>query len=96
MTEPRRRPVVVDVSALRDPDAEDLDRLARMQLAARRAGRRLRLDNASPQLRELLALAGLGEALGCPESGLQEGRGVEEREQVGTAEEVRDPGDLPG
>ncbi len=51
-----------DVSGV-EPDAVTVDALARLQLAARRHGCRVRLQNTSPQLRELLAFMGLTEVL---------------------------------
>jgi ABC-type transporter Mla MlaB component len=46
-----------------DPDAVTVDALARLQLAARRHGCRIRLRHASPELRELVALMGLSDVL---------------------------------
>lgn len=43
--------------------AATVDALARLQLAARRHGCRIRLRNASPELLELLALMGLSDVL---------------------------------
>jgi hypothetical protein len=57
------REVVCDVREAR-PDAVTVELLARMRCSARRSGCRLRLRNASPELLELIALMGLGEALG--------------------------------
>jgi len=58
------QPIVeCDVGGFR-PDAVTVDALARLQLAARRCGRRLRLRNASAELMELIAFMGLTEALG--------------------------------
>jgi ABC-type transporter Mla MlaB component len=54
--------VVLDVSALA-PDAVTIDALARLQLTARRVGQRLELHDASDQLRELIAFAGLSDVL---------------------------------
>ena len=42
-----------------EPDAVTVDALARLQLGARRNGCQVRLRNASPALRELLAFMGL-------------------------------------
>ena len=50
--------IAVDVSAL-PPDARTVEALARLQLLARRRGRRLRLQNASPELLELVRFMGL-------------------------------------
>lgn len=44
-------------------DAVALDALARLALAARRAGCSVRLHGAAPELRELVAFAGLAEVL---------------------------------
>jgi ABC-type transporter Mla MlaB component len=44
-------------------DAVAIDALARLQLAAGRHGCRVRLRDASDELRDLIALAGLAEAL---------------------------------
>jgi hypothetical protein len=54
--------VVVDASTLA-PDGATIDRLARLQLAARRLGRRVLLREPSADLRDLIAFAGLAEVL---------------------------------
>ena len=54
-----------DVATLAEPDVGAVDGLARMSLTASRLGRRVRLRNASPQLRELILLAGLVEVMPC-------------------------------
>lgn len=46
-----------------EPDAVTVDALARLQLAAQRRGCRIRLENASPELRELVELMGLSEVV---------------------------------
>jgi hypothetical protein len=46
-----------------EPDAVTVDALARLQLAARRHGCRVRLRNASPELVGLVAFMGLGDVL---------------------------------
>jgi ABC-type transporter Mla MlaB component len=46
-----------------EPDAVCVDALARLQLAARRRGCRVRLENASPALLELVDLMGLTHVL---------------------------------
>ena len=51
-----------DVSGV-EPDAVTVDALARLQLGARRHGCRVRLRNASPELRELVAFMGLQDVL---------------------------------
>ena len=44
-------------------DAVTVDALARLQVAARRTGCSIRLQNASPELRELVAFMGLGDVV---------------------------------
>src|SRR5262245_48969081 len=51
-----------DVSGV-EPDAVTVDALARLQLAARRFGCRVRLRNASPELVQLVAFMGLEDVL---------------------------------
>lgn len=73
----------------RAPDLACVDRLAKLQLAARRCGMRLVVRDPHPNLGALLALCGLSgviglEALGQPEVG----------EQL-RVDEVMQPGDLP-
>jgi len=46
-----------------DPDAVTIDTLARLQLAARRHGCRVRLQHASKELRDLVAFMGLADVL---------------------------------
>ena len=62
-----------------------VDLLARLQLAARRAGRRLVLARAPEDLLELIELAGLGDALG-----VEPWRQAEEREERLRVEEERE------
>ena len=71
-----------------------LDALARLQLAARRSARSIRLDNACAELVDLLALVGLSDVLLVDRdgSGVEMDRQVEQREQLRVDEEV-DPGD---
>ena len=85
--------IVCDVAVLVDPDVATLDALARLALEVRRAGARIRLSRASPGLRGLVALAGLGEVLPCAESGLEPERQPEHREEARRVEEEGDPGD---
>lgn len=51
--------VVVDVAAVGPPGLGAVDLLARLALAARRAGGRIRLRDPAPSLRALLDLVGL-------------------------------------
>jgi hypothetical protein len=68
------------------PDCGSLDALARLQLNAHRLGLELQLRNASTELRELVAFAGLDQVLcleleGQPEE-REEGLGVEEEREL--------------
>ena len=75
-------PLSCDVRGL-PADAAAVDVLARLQLAARRAGCELRLCRASPELCALIEFAGLGGVLG-----LEPERQAKEREQrLGVEEE---------
>jgi ABC-type transporter Mla MlaB component len=86
--------LVCDVAAIVVPDAVTVDALARLQLTARRLGRRVRVEHASTELRGLLTFMGLSDAVLLAErSGPQVGRETEEREQRGRVEEERDPAD---
>jgi anti-anti-sigma regulatory factor len=76
------RPIVCDLSGLGDADAETIDLLARLQLAARRHGRTLRLLHASPALQDLIAFVGLDAVLR-----VEPGREAEEREDALGVEE---------
>ena len=87
--------LVCDVHAVVAPDAVTVDALARVQLTARRLGREVTLRHVSRELRELLALMGLCDAVRlCDGSALETRRETEEREQASGVEEERDPGDL--
>jgi anti-anti-sigma regulatory factor len=63
-----------------------VDLLARLQLEARRRGLELRLRHVAPAVRELIALAGLEDALRLEPLGKseerEEERGVEEERQL--------------
>ena len=85
--------LVVDVGALTCPDARTLEALARMQLAAQRAGASICLRHAGTALRDLLAWSGFAELLPLlAESGVDEDRLVEQREEL-VVDEVVDPRD---
>ncbi len=58
-------PVVCDLGAVARPDAVTVEALARLQLEARRLGRRLVFRDACGELRDLVAFAGLDRALPC-------------------------------
>jgi STAS domain len=83
MAVPAPRPILCDLSALGEADMQVIDLLARLELAARRHGRTLRLRNASPGLTGLIAFLGLDSTLR-----LEAWRETEEREDpVGVEEE---------
>jgi ABC-type transporter Mla MlaB component len=71
-------------------DAAAVDAVARIQLAARRMGRRLVLREAADDLLDLLAFVGVAGALG-----VEPWRQAEEREERGGVEEERELGDPP-
>jgi ABC-type transporter Mla MlaB component len=76
MATPRRTTIVCDVGALAEPHVGTVHLLARLQLAARRHGRDIRLRRAPEELRELIVFCGLDDVLR-----LEPGRQSEEREQ---------------
>jgi anti-anti-sigma regulatory factor len=71
-------------------DIGTVDALARLQLSARRLGRRLRLREVPIELRELIELAGLSRVLGVEPVGQ-----AEEWEVALDVEKRVQPGDLP-
>ena len=85
--------VVCDVGALERPDLGTVDALARVALLARRLGGRVDIRHAAPELRELLALAGLGDIVPCERSGVEVRGQTEHREEARGVEEERDPAD---
>jgi anti-anti-sigma factor len=91
--------VVCDVGGLVDSDVTALDALARLALTVRRLGRRVRLDRARRELRDLVALAGLDEVLPVHDGheaaglGAEPGGQAEQREEPGGVDEVVEPGD---
>jgi hypothetical protein len=80
------RPIVCHLGALSGADAETIDLLARLQLAARRHERTLRFVEASPALQDLIAFVGLEAVLRVePRRQAEEGEdpvGVEEERQL--------------
>jgi hypothetical protein len=83
------REVVCDVAAVTQPTMITLEAIARLDLTARRHGRRLVVRGACAELRQLASLLGLDGLL--PQVGGQ----AEEREETRGVEEIRDPGDPP-
>jgi hypothetical protein len=79
------RTIVCDVGAVK-PDVHTIDALARLQLAARRLGLEVRLRDASADLQDLIAFAGLRDVLRVEVSGQPEQRkqgvGVEEEREL--------------
>jgi hypothetical protein len=57
--------IACDVSALVGPDMRTVDALARLTLVCRHLGGRVVLIDATPELRELLGLAGLAVVIPC-------------------------------
>ena len=58
-------PVVGDLGRVARPDAVTVEALARLQLEARRVGRRLVFRDACGELRDLVAFVGLERTLPC-------------------------------
>jgi ABC-type transporter Mla MlaB component len=86
--------VICDVGALDDPDAATVDLVARLQLTARRLGRKVRLLDACGELQDLIELTGLSEFVSFSEGLPSEPRGkVEQREPPSGVQEERDPAD---
>ena len=79
-----------DVAALTRPDAGTVEALARLQLTARRLGRRMWLRHPSPELVELLTLCGLADVLR-----VEPRRQPEERENRLRIEDRGERGDPP-
>ena len=85
--------VICDVSAVLSPDAGTVEALARMQLAARRLGRRMKVRGACGALRDLVTMSGLSDVLPCDELSLEALGKAEQREPASGVEEERDPAD---
>jgi len=78
----------LDVGALA-PDVVTVDALARLELAARRVGRRVRLQGTSRDLCDLITFCGLSDALGVEPGGQPEQR--KERLRAEEERELDDP-----
>lgn len=86
--------VVCDARALSDAGVAAISLLARLQLTAQRLGGRVRVRNASPELHDLLSLAGLCGVVGaCPPLPVEALGQTEEREELLGVEEERDAAD---
>jgi ABC-type transporter Mla MlaB component len=85
--------VTFDVAALDRPDAATVEALARLHLAARRSGCRVRFRHACGDLRDLLELMGLSGVMPCSDSDLEPRGEVEQGEPPRGVEEERDPVD---
>ena len=86
-----RPTIILDCTWLPPPDLGQVELLARLLLVARRGNYDLRLAHASAALLELIAFAGLGEALRREPGGQ-----TEEREQPLGVEEEGELDDLSG
>jgi len=86
--------VVCDVGAL-PANARTIEALARLQLTARRHGRRIRLQRVSPELQQLIEFVGLADVLGVRPALRGRSRDAEEREHPRGIEERVDPDDPP-
>ena len=91
VNEPRL--VIGDAARLAHPDACTVDALARLALRVRRLGLRLFLRQPSPELRELLTLAGLTEVIPWATSAIEPIGQAEAGEEPGRVEEERDARD---
>ncbi|MFJ9180673.1 STAS domain-containing protein [Streptomyces sp. NPDC102360] len=91
--------VTCDVSGVTTADLTTLDALARMQLAARRAGSRMVLRDPPAGLAVLLGLAGMADVLGAPAdrrgSGVEMVRDAEQWEPALRVQEAVEPRDPP-
>ena len=86
--------ILCDAAELSGHDLEVVDALARLQLAARRRGFRIQLQNVPPDLAELLELCGLAQVLRMGDAlRVDAGREPEHREEPGGVEEEGDPPD---
>jgi anti-anti-sigma regulatory factor len=88
--------VICDVSGVAGADLGTVEVLARLRVAARRAGRRLVLRGVNGDLAELVLLAGLADVLVMEPLGIEPGREAEEGEEAGGVEEEDDARDAVG
>lgn len=88
------RTVRCDVGAIARPDLVTIDALARLTLSLARQGIEVRFVAATPELRDLLRLAGLDPVVRCEgESALEPKRQPEQRKPARGVEEEGDPTD---
>ena len=87
-TSPHRRRVGCDVAGLVHPDLHTVEALARLQLGLRRVGLQMELRHAGAELRGLIDLVGLAEALPLRAEPWGE---AEQQEQAGGVQEEGDP-----
>lgn len=80
--------IILDCGPVKEPTAATIDQIARLHLAARRCSCELELENADPDLLELIGLVGLAEVLG-----VESRRQPEQREQPCRVEEEGELGD---
>jgi hypothetical protein len=85
----RRSTILYDASAISNPDVGTISALARLRLGGLRQGVELRLRDASPELLELIDLAGLRDALPLELEGQAEDR--KQRLRVEEEAELDDP-----
>jgi ABC-type transporter Mla MlaB component len=86
--------IVCDVDAL-PANVRTIEALARLQLTARRHGRRIRLQRASRELQQLIEFVGLSEVLAVRPALRGRSGDAEEREHPRGVEERVDPDDPP-
>lgn len=91
--EPSAPVIACDARSIVGPHIGTVDALARLVLAARRLGYRVRLEHAAPELVELVDLAGLCDVVGCSGSVVEAGGQAEQREVARGVEEEDDPAD---
>lgn len=72
-----------ELSGYGPPDLAVLDGVARLILVASRAGGSVVVHDLSARMAELVELVGLGREMGGQPEGREDGRGVEERVELG-------------
>jgi ABC-type transporter Mla MlaB component len=90
-----RGQIICDVAALTRADLAAVDGLARLQLAARRRGRSMRLRGSCHELRRLVRLLGLRDVLATEHSERQRGLRQSEQGKQGGGLEKRGEPDHP-